>query len=261
MSTWRRLRSITRYKLNFAMDLVIGIVMAAGLLIFQYIVNPASLQSAVGSANYFSFLLIGVAFQAYYGIALWGSPGELQNELTTGQIEYTFASPVSRYAYMLSYVFSDAIVATLFQIGPMVVIGAVFSGVSLSLTDISWSLTVLALTFLAFCQLGVLFSCALLLFKNVSALSTLMNFLFQFGTGMFVPLQYLPGALQVLSFVIPLTHGIDLTRHFLMGTKTVWPVEIELGALIFFLVSLGLLAKLTVAYVERKAKKEGLSMA
>jgi len=34
-----------------------------------------------------------------------------------------------------------------------------------------------------------------------------------------------------------------------------------LGALIFFLVSLGLLAKLTVAYVERKAKKEGLSMA
>ena len=170
-------------------------------------------------------------------------------------------SPVSRYAYMLSYVFSDAVVATLFQVAPMSIIAVLFSPVSLSLSGMVPSLAVIALTFLVFCQIGVLFSCALLLFKNVTALGSFMNFLFQFGTGMFVPLQLMPEAFKSVAFVIPLTQGMDLTRHFLIGSNTVWPVELELGALVFFFVAFAVLARFAVSYVENKAKTEGLSVA
>jgi len=261
MSTWRRIKSLTRYKLNFMLELFMGLIWGFGFLIFQYVVDPSVLQQVVGTTSYVSFLLIGAAFQAYYGVALWGSPNEIQNELTTGQIEYTFSSPVSRYAYMLSYVFSDAVVATLFQIVPMTGVALLFSPMSFSLSGVMWSVAVIILTFLVFCQIGVLFSCALLLFKNVSALGSFMNFLFQIATGMFVPLQFMPDAFKGLAFVIPLTEGMDLTRHFLIGSNTVWPVELEFGALLFFFTVFAVLARFAVSYVENRAKKEGLSVA
>jgi len=88
-----------------------------------------------------------------------------------------------------------------------------------------------------------------------------MNFLFQIGSGMFVPIQFMPDELKMVSFTIPLTHGIDLARHFLIGSNVVWSVEVELAALLFFLVLFTALAKASVSYVEKKAKTQGLSLA
>jgi len=261
MSTWRRIKSITRYRFNFALSIIMSFVWSLGLLIFTLIADASVLRDSIGTANYFSFMLIGIAFQSYYGSALWGSPNEIQNELTTGQIEYTFASPVSRYSYMLSYAFSDALVATVFSLLPMFAIGTLFTGVVPSLSGVFMTLVVLLLTFLVFCQIGVLNSCVLLVFRNISAFMGVMNFLFQIASGMFVPIQLMPNELKVLSSAIPLTHGIDLVRHFLIGSTTIWSVELEIGALVFFLIAFTILAKLAVAYVERKAKTVGLSLA
>jgi ABC-type multidrug transport system permease subunit len=71
----------------------------------------------------------------------------------------------------------------------------------------------------------------------------------------------MPNELKVLAFAIPLTHGMDLARHFIVGSNTIWSVEIEFGALIVFLILLTLVARFSVSYVERKAKVEGLSLA
>lgn len=260
LSTWRRIKTITRYKMNFILEVLMSFAWGFGLLIFSFIIDPTRFASSIGT-NYFSFLIIGVAFQAYTGAAVWGSPYEVQSELTTGQVEYTFASPVQMYYYMLSYSISQALIGTVFDILPMFAIGAIFAQNLPSLTSILMALFTIVLTFLVLSQLGVIITCLLLIFKNVSALNSFLNFLFQVATGMLVPIQFMPNELKVLAFAIPLTHGMDLARHFIVGSNTIWSVEIEFGALIVSLILLTLVARFSVSYVERKAKVEGLSLA
>lgn len=260
-STWRRIKIITRYKMNFALELLMSFAWGFGLLLFIPLIDPARLQSAVGSSNYFTFLLIGVAFQAYQSAATWGSPWEIRGELSTGQIEYTFASPVSRYSYVLSYSLSQAIVATVFDLLPMFSIGILVLGRMPPIQSLILMLLAITLCFLALCQIGVVVSCALLVFKNISSLINIMNFLFQIATGMSVPLQLMPNELKILAFCIPITHGIDLARHAIMGSSTVWPVEVEIGALTLFLALYTLLARFAVTRVEGKAKRGGLALA
>ncbi|MBO3840844.1 MAG: ABC transporter permease [Candidatus Brockarchaeota archaeon] len=259
MTVWRRIREITRYKLNFTVELIMSFIWGLGLMIFGFVIDPAKLGS-IGSTNYAVFLLIGVAFQNYQGAATWGA-WEIRDELTRGQIEYTFASPVSRYVYMLSSSVSQAVVGTLFGIIPMFATAFILLGSFPPLPAFLMTCITLLLTFLALCQIGVIMSSAILLFKDVSAVMSILNFLFQIATGMFVPLQFMPDPLKIIAFLIPLTHGIDLSRHFIMGTSTVWPVEIEIGMLIAFTLGFGLLAKAAIFHLERKAKKEGLALA
>ena len=259
MAVWRRIREITRYKLNFTLELIMSFIWGLGLMIFGFVIDPAKF-GIIGSSNYAVFLLIGVAFQNYQGAAVWGA-WEIKDELTRGQIEYTFASPVSRYIYMLSSSFSQAVVGTLFGIIPMFATAFILLGDLPSPFAFLMTCVTLVLTFLALCQIGVLMSSAILLFKDVSAVMSIFNFLLQIATGMFVPIQFMPDPLKTLAFFIPLTHGIDLSRHFMMGTSTTWPVELELGMLMVFLFGLGLLAKMTTSYLEKKAKKEGLALA
>jgi len=261
LSTWRRIKIITRYKVNFVLELLMSLIWGLGLLLFVFIVDSAKLESTIGTSNYFSFLLLGLAFQAYNSAALWGAPYEVQSELTTGQVEYTFATPVPMYYYILSYSISQAIVGTIFDLFPMFFIATIFSGRIPSPYSILLTLVSIVLTFLALSQLGVIMACLLLMFKNVSALNSLLSFLFQMATGMLIPVQFMPNELRLFSFMIPLTHGMDLARHFLIGTKTVWPIELELFALFLSLILLTIVARFSVSYVEKKAKVEGLSLA
>jgi len=259
MSSWRRIKEITRYKVNFALETVMNFVWGLGVLVFAAVIDPGKLQDTIGSTNYPLFLLIGVAFQAYTGASTYGA-WEIHDELTKGQIEYTFASPVSRYSYILSHSLSQAIVGTIFSLLPMFAIAALFMGLPSPWAMAMASISVI-LTFLALCQIGVMISSTLLVLKNVSAIMSIFNFLQQVVTGMLVPVQFLPEPMKALAYVIPFTHGMDLARHFILGTTTIWPVEVELGALVALLIVLSALAKLTTSYLERKAKREGLSLA
>jgi ABC-type uncharacterized transport system permease subunit len=260
MSSWRRIKEITRYKVNFVLDTAMGFVWGLGLLIFAAVTDPTKLQSVIGSTNYPMFLLIGVAFQTYQGASTYGA-WEIHDELTKGQIEYTFASPVSRYFYMLSYSLSQALIGTIFSLLPMFAIAMLFSGILPSPVAAVMTCISVTLTFLALCQIGVLITSALLILKNVSAVMQIFNFLSQIATGMFVPVQFMPDSIKVIAFLMPITHGIDLARHFILGTNTIWPIEVELGALVALLLILGIMAKFSISYLERKAKREGLSLA
>jgi len=77
-------------------------------------------------------------------------------------------------------------------------------------------------------------------------------------SGMFVPIQILPTPLQIIGFSIPVTFGMDLLRHYIMGTFTIFNPIYEWIILIVQLALLSLIAKFVVSYLESKAKEEGL---
>jgi len=85
------------------------------------------------------------------------------------------------------------------------------------------------------------------------------NFGFQMLTGMFIPLQILPPALRTIGIVaLPHSFGMDLLRHYVMGTRTVIALPYEWAVLLDQVALCGLLAQLTVRRLERTARDQGL---
>lgn len=51
-------------------------------------------------------------------------------------------------------------------------------------------------------------------------------------SGVFFPVEQLPGALQPVAFALPLWHGVELCRSAVLGTGAAWPVPVHLGYLV-----------------------------
>jgi len=58
--------------------------------------------------------------------------------------------------------------------------------------------------------------------------------------------------------VLPQSFGMDLLRHYVMGRRTVLAAPYEWGILVAQFVVLGVLARLSVRWLERSARQQGL---
>lgn len=125
------------------------------------------------------------------------------------------------------------------------------SGIILGLLATAFSVASLA-------QLGAIFGALTLRYRQVTSIFGFFNFAFQMLTGMFVPIQLLPIPLQVIGQSLPMTFGMDLLRHYVMGTKSIMLVEYEWMLLLIQLIILASIARLAVLYLERQAKEQGL---
>ncbi len=260
MASWRRIKEMTRYKANFLSGLVFSVVWSVAMLLFVPLYSLSDVGSIVGTQNFVSFLLLGFAFQNYMSVALWSASGTLQWELSVGITDYIFASPVSRYWYMVSTSVANALANSIFFI-PMFVVALLFTNFTFSVLELMLSLVAVALTVFVLMQIGVLFSTLVLQFKQVSSIFGFLSLAFQMLTGMLIPLQMLPDPLKIASAFFPLTFGIDLSRHHLLHTSLVFPYMFEWFMLLLELLILAAVSLITIKYVERTAKKQGLHFA
>jgi ABC-2 type transport system permease protein len=114
--------------------------------------------------------------------------------------------------------------------------------------QVNWLLLILGLLLsaTAFSTLGAFVSVAV---KEVFEAQTLANFIrfpMMFLGGIFVPLDSLPGWLQVIARLLPLTYSVEALRMALTGGSwsTVW---LDLAALLAFSIGLYYLAVVTLA--------------
>ncbi len=71
--------------------------------------------------------------------------------------------------------------------------------------------------FLIYMSIGALISCVALIFRKGHSLFTLVNHLSLVFGGIFFPIQLFPGPLKTVAEMMPITHGLKLTRHLLAG--------------------------------------------
>jgi len=258
MSVWRNWLTLKQYKVNFFFSFLSGALFGLGMLMFALVFDTELLQRTVGTTNYVSFAVLGVGYQAWQGVALWGASEMFRNELSTGQIDYTFTCPFSRYGYILSNVAALAVQETIFFV-PMFAVGMWFTRETLTLSGLALGLLGTLLSVGVLVQLGAFFGALVLRYRQVTAIFGFFNFAFQMLTGMFVPVQAMPAALRAVGLtLLPQTYGMDLLRHYVMGTSTIVPVAQEWGMLVLQLVVFGALAKASVALLERSARDQGL---
>jgi ABC-2 type transport system permease protein len=151
-----------------------------------------------------------------------------------------------------------AVRQTLFFV-PMLAVGLWFTRTTVTAGGLLLGLGATVLSVAALAQMGACFAALVLRHQQITAVFGLFNFAFQMLTGMFIPIQVLPRVFRLLGMVfLPMTFGMDLLRHYVMGTRTLLPLPYEWAALAAQAAGYAIVARFVVRWLERIARDQGL---
>ena len=202
---------------------------AASLLFFTFI---GTFATGPGSA---SFYVIGNAIQMAAVNGIFGTTMSIGGDRHDGTLPYIFGVPGNRLVSFLG--------RALFQVfdGSLGVVfglafGVLVMGLDLSHANVGMlALTILTAT-LGTVGLGLMLGAISLMTVNVMFINNLFYFLLLLFSGANVRLELLPGWMQAISFVLPLTRSVAAARLAISGAgiDVIGPMlvqEIGLGAL------------------------------
>jgi len=270
-SIWRDFVNIGRYKVAlfgwlFSMLVGLGSAFIFGV-VFQF--NPiTTAESGIQSDQVFVFFAGGIALSTFVDTAFWAPMGRVERDIHYGTLEAVFVSPANRLAYLLSPTIADSVLNLIFFIPAFVVIMAVNGSIT-NIYVLGTTLLIVLLTIVSMITFGVFFAMIAILVRRSRPIAIFLSMLFQFFCGAYVPVQSyvalnrtLGEVLKYVASIFPYTHCYDLFRYFTYGNtyNTLFPIWVEFLVLgVTSVLFLGI-AALLLKSVEKKAKKEGLSI-
>jgi ABC-2 type transport system permease protein len=126
----------------------------------------------------------------------------------------------------------------------MLVISGLLFGFQIS-GNVVKALLALAPMLIALYGFGFAFAALVMVVRESNTMVDVGSFVTTILSGAQFPVNVLPRWLLPLSLALPMTYGFDLARGFLLNTRTLLPVPVEVGILIvmmFVLVAVGLWA-------------------
>jgi ABC-2 type transport system permease protein len=253
----RDIRIQLSYRFAFAIGFF-GIIFNVTVFFYlSQLVGTAQIPSLQRyGTDFFPFLLIGIAFRGYLGVALLQAANALRSEQMMGTLEMLLASPLKVSTFLTAST-SYHFLYQSFTVAGYLLLGLVMGSLSLSRMNLPVAALVMIPTVATFAAIGMLSASFLMTFKRGDPI----NFFFNAGAtlfgGVFFPIEVLPDSLQVVSKALPITYSLQAMRKALLTGAGLREVGYELLVLTLFalvLVPLGLLA---FGVALRKAKRDG----
>ncbi len=249
-------RSETSYRFAFALQFA-GLFISALAFFFiaQMFGESATQYLSSYGGDYFSFVLIGIAFAGYFGVGLTSFTSSLRSAQTTGTLEAMLATPARLSTLILSASIWDYLLTT-FKVLVHLLVG-VLLGVNLAQANLPAALAALSMSILAFAGLGILAACFIIVFKRGDPIAWAMSALAGLFGGVYYPVEVLPDWLETLSRFLPVTYALQAVRKALLlgaGLEDIFP---ELAALAGFACILLPLSLWLFRLAVRRARDEG----
>lgn len=186
----------------------------------------ALLAQFLGGPQYLAYVLVGTTAHATYIGALVFVVSSVGREQGIGTIPLLVASP-SHPALVL-------IGRNAAQLGNAVLTGAITLALAtvvlqldLSAGQLLAALGVILLLTVTVCSFGLLLGgIALRIPRYRNTISNFSTLALTFLCGVYVPTQFLPAWIRPLSEVMPVTHGLRVLRHAMLGTQADVPAEL-----------------------------------
>lgn len=175
------------------------------ILFFSYVGRFSGVQDD-------AFFVVGNAVQACSMAGIYGMTMTLANERYFGTLSPLLASPASRIALFLGRA-APLIANGLFVSVFCFALGALLLDFELTASAIPGLAAVLLVTVISCTAFGMTLGTVGLRARDVFFISNLMYFLMLLFCGVNVPLETLPGWMQAIGNVLPLTHGIQAARE------------------------------------------------
>lgn len=202
------------------------------LVLFSQVFGQLAGQ-AVPGGDYLAYLVPAIVILVALITAAGSGTGFVQ-DIESGMFEKTLISPMSRTAVFTGKVLSDLlliVVPTLIMLGLGYVAGAPVTTGLLGVVGILGVALVFSVWFMAFSNiLGVVTEST----RVTGIVTNIVQLPLLFASTAFVPVDALPGWLQVVSAVNPITYGVNAARVIMLSGwdwDVIGPSLVVLGAL------------------------------
>ncbi|WP_372683853.1 ABC transporter permease [Desulfosarcina sp.] len=170
--------------------------------------------------NYFSFVLIGIAFFSYLNVSMKGLAGIIREGQMLGTLEAILVTPTSIPTIIFSSLIYGFFWAT-FEVAIYLLLGAVYFDVNLGQVNLTATLMVLFLTIISFIGLGILSASFIMVLKRGDPIGWLFTSVSGLIGGLYYPTTVLPEWLQTAAKFFPVTHSLEGMRLAILKGYTV----------------------------------------
>jgi len=245
------------YRLSFLLQFVgIFFIMAVFYFLSRLFGDALIPQLDKYGGDYFSFVLVGIAFTAYMGLSLSNFAGSIREGQMMGTLEIMLLSPTRLSIILLSSSLWSYLLTTL-QVVVYFVVGVLVFSVSLSQANPATALIVLVLSITSFSSIGILSAAFVLWIKKGDPVAWLVGSVSSLLGGVFYPVSVLPNWLELLSRFVPLTYALDAMRLAMLQGYSLYQIRFDIFALLGFTLVLTPLAFLAFRKALKRAKMEG----
>jgi ABC-2 type transport system permease protein len=253
----RDLKTELSYRFSFIFT-VVGIFFS--VVMFYYIAKlfgkAASPYLEAYNGDYFSFVLIGIAFSGYLSTSLHSFSGAIRGSQMSGTLEAMLVTPTSIPAVIL---FSSlwSFCFTTIEVIIYLLAGVTFFGLDMGRANVISALVVMVLTILSFSPLGIISASFIMVFKRGDPIAYFFGTASSLLGGVYYPVTILPPWLQGLSSLLPITYSLGAMRSALLKGLTVPELGPDLLALSLFAAVTIPVSLISFSYAVRKAKEKG----
>ena len=206
--------------------------------------------------DYFAFVLVGIAFMRYQGVAMGTFAGTIRSGQMMGTLEAMLVTPTPLSTILVSSsLWSFAF--TSIQVLIYLLMGVVLFGVDMGKVTLLAAVVIQTLTIVAFSGIGILSASFAMVFKRGDPIAFLFGSVSTLLGGVFYPITVLPGWLQPISYLLPLTYSLRAMRHAILRGDSLYELAPEVITLAVFAGILLPLSFLVFRYAVRRAKMEG----
>lgn len=254
---WRDLAIARTYRAPFVLEALEALFGAAMFYYMARFVDSPQLRHALPPGiSYFAFVLVGWIFFDYLHTSIDTFDQSLEEARDSGTLEQLLITQTS-LPVMLAGSALYPFAAALLRIAIYVGWGTALFGFSLRAANWLAVPVVLLATLLAFSGMGIFSASYVLLFKRGNPAKWLLLSLSNVAGGMFFPISILPGWLQFVARLNPVTYALDGMRAALLSGSSLAGVWRPVASLLLFAVILLPSSMFVFAWALRRTKTTG----
>ncbi len=207
------------------------------------------------NGDYFSFVLLGIAFHGYLSAGLHTFSRVIREGQMTGTLEAMLVTPTNIHTILLlssiwSFLYTSAEVLVYILIGFLL-------GIDFSQANITSFLVMLILTVIAFSSLGIVSAGFILLFKRGDPVAMAIGGLSGLFGGVYYPISILPDWLRIFSYILPITYSLHGMRNALLNGSPIGEIMEDIVALLIFIAIILPVGIISFRYAIKRAKTDG----
>lgn len=223
-----------RYPLNAVMRVLDPIVWLSPIYFLgKAFAGPgggSGFSTFTGTADYFTYILIGAILSNYTMSVFWGIGLGLKNEMDAGVLESNWLAPTPHLVMLVGRTLASLVVTTINNALILLLAWLVF-GVQIG-GDVLAALAACIPFLVILYGFGFAFCALVLLMRDANVLIDTSSYLVMLFSGAQFPVQALPRFLLPVALALPLTYGLDLVRSFLLGSQTLLDRPTEIAILV-----------------------------
>ncbi|MBM2832877.1 MAG: type transporter [Candidatus Brocadiaceae bacterium] len=254
---WRDCINESSYKLSLLLEFIGVLVSTITYFFLSKILGEVGVSYLRPyGGNYFSFILIGVAFFSYLKISIDGISKSIREGQMLGTLEALLVTQTGIPTIIISSSLYSFMFASL-KVAMYLLLGVFAFGVNMENANYAGALIILFLTILSFSSFGILSASFIMVFKKGDPVSAIFTSVSGVLGGVFYPVSVLPAWVQKLSHMLPVMDSLDGMRLSLLQGYSLNELMPNILSLTLFSIIMLPLSLFIFAYAVKRAKIDG----